>query len=95
MSDFEVNSVKSKHRKRFCLGLLVGVGLIVIWSVLLMFMTYGWLTAVVNIAFLIATAIVIGIPSIKFFRLYMPNIIAIILSSVIWVVMVVLIRSLF
>jgi len=93
ISQFTKDLIKSEYRKGFRNALIFGFILVIIWAVLLAFVPDGWWITVINILFFIATAIVIGMSSIQFLRLYMPKIVAIILSAGIYVIMVVLIRS--
>lgn len=68
MDDFK----KSGYRKGFGCALILGFILVIIWAILLAFLPDGWWVAAINIGFLIISAIVIGLPSITFFKLYMP-----------------------
>lgn len=81
---------------RFCVWIPAGAGLIVLWSWLLGLVS-GWLIALVNIGFVIITIFIIGLNALNFFVYYLrlPKPIAFILSTIIYIGLVIGIRSVF
>lgn len=87
---------KIVYRKIFIRNALVfGFILVIGWAGLLTVIPTGWGITATNIGFLLISLFVIGIPSLQFLKLYMPTLLAGIVSGLIWVIMVVLIRSIF
>jgi len=84
--------VKKTHRRAFRNALILGLILCIIWAVLVAFVADGWWMTAIDIGFFIVMGIVIAMPSIAFFKLYVPTIMAVVLTSVVWVLMVAVVR---
>jgi len=93
MGDFEKSFVKSVARRALRNCVIFGLILVTIWAILLAFVPDGWWIAAINIGFLIISVIGIGIPLIQSLKVFMPFALAIIASAAIWLILVVLIRS--
>ena len=70
-----------------------GIGLVVLWAVLLKVVSGGWGVLAINISFLIGTIIIIGAGSIVFFRRYLRTSLAVLIAAGIYVAIVVGMRS--
>ena len=90
MSDF----VKAQMGKSLMGLLIMGFVIICLWAVALRFLPDGWWITAINVIGFIASGLIIGIGSWQTLRLSMPSLLAFILAVVIWLIVVVLIRSL-
>lgn len=90
----EIEQLEKRSWRRGYWGMLgAGLALVIVWAVLLKVVSHGWGILAVNISFLIATILTIGMGSVVFFRRYMRTGFAVLLAAVIWVAMVAGLRS--
>ncbi len=89
-----MNFAKAMERRIFWGLLAFALVLVVVWSLLLRFVVSGWGILATNIGFFIGTAVVISQASFRFFRPRVSFALAVVISAGIWLVIVVLIRSL-
>lgn len=90
----EIEQLERRSWRRGYWGILgAGLALVIVWAILLKIVSQGWGILAVNIGFLIATILTIGMGSVVFFRRYMRTGFAVLLAAIIWVAMAVGIRS--
>ena len=82
----------SLTRRAFKNSLIFVAIIMVIWAIVLEFISQGWWVLVINIGAIIVTAWTILSCAIPFFRLYMPGIVAFLISGTLWFVMFIAIR---
>ena len=79
-------------RRAFKNGLIVTFILMVIWAIVLEFIPEGWWVLAINIVGILITAWILLSTAIPFLKVYLPTLIAVIASGILWFVMFVAIR---